>query len=99
MITYFTHTSNRIAVQLAIICFCLGSILFLLFLITDTMFIWLDVIFFILYLMSNFIMTLVILVKILINHKDFQEHFTALVILLLNVPIAMLYISLLTITL
>ncbi len=97
MIAYFTHKSNRIAVQLAITCFSLGSTLFLLFLISDTMLIWLDIIFCILYLMSNFIMVLVILIKILIHYKDFQEHFTALVILLLNIPIAILYISLLSI--
>jgi len=97
MIHYFTHKSNRIAVKLAITCFSIGSLLFILLLTTNSHFIiTMSFLFFILYGMSNLIMLIVILINMLLNYKDLQQHFTALIIMLLNVPIATGYLYLLT---
>lgn len=98
MIAYFTCKTNRLAVKLSGICFGLGSLLFLLLLMANDIsyFAICGVIFFVLYIISNSIMLLVLLMNLLIHYKRFQEHFTAILILLLNIPVAYLYLYFLT---
>jgi len=98
MIAYFTCKKNRVAVKLSGICFGLGSLLFLVNLLTNNIsyFTIIGIIFLALYIISNSIMLLILFINLLIHYKKFQEHFTAIVILLLNIPVAFLFIYFLT---
>lgn len=94
MITYFTYRLNRIAIRLAFGCFILGTFILLLHLaaiIESSAGIGLA--FIILAIISNLILFIMVSVHSIINSKNFEEHISTLIILLLNIPIARLYLN------
>ncbi len=95
MKTLFTHSANRFAVQFAIGSFLVGSLLFLLYLATRSdqvlgfglLFVVLEGIF------TPFLL-LYLFAHLLFRIQDIREHLYALCLVLLNVPIAFLYLYL-----
>lgn len=90
------HRINRVAMRLALLSFVSGSIVFLLYLATQSDYV-MGIGFFFLFLAfaCNSGVLLVLFISALVNHRDLKEHVTAMVLVLLNIPIASLYINLL----
>lgn len=93
----FTHRWNRIAVQIAIYCFCIGTIFMLLSLtITNDILVSFGITLLVLYIPITLITLFIILINTLRSYKDIQEHTMTLIIILINIPVAILYITFLT---
>ncbi len=95
--SYFKHGINRAVILLALLSFIMGSLLFLLYLVTQSsLLIAFGILFVFLSAGSNFIFLLILLMNMIVYYKNFQEHFTAMMILLINVPILGLYLFYIT---
>lgn len=94
MMKYFTYRINRNAVRLALYCFVFGSFILLIHLtkVTESTF-GIGLIFTGLAIITNFIMLMILMIHLLINYKDFEENISTIIILLLNIPIARLYLN------
>lgn len=94
MITLFKHRWNRIAVRIATTCFFLGTLIMLIALMSSNeAIVTIGIVFLVLYIPITIIMLFVLLVNSIMNFKDLHEHVMTLIILLMNFPIAFLYIS------
>ena len=94
MITLFKYRWNRMAVRIAITSFLLGSFLMLIALMsTDDFVITCGITFLALYIPITLILLLVLLVNTLIYFRAIHEHVMTFVIVLINLPIAILYIN------
>lgn len=93
---YFTHRSCRVACRLSLFCTTLGSLLFLIALISEhEIVIGTGLVFLFLASMSSSLMLLVLFAFTLIHFRRLQEFLSAMVLLVLNLPLAMLYYNLL----
>ena len=94
MVKYFTYRLNRNAIRLALYCFVFGSFILLIHLTEITEFtLGIGLLFTGLAIITNSIMLLILIIHSLFNYKDFEEHITTIIILLLNIPIAQLYFN------
>ncbi|PCJ96248.1 MAG: hypothetical protein COA50_07310 [Flavobacteriaceae bacterium] len=90
----FTYRINRIAIRHAALWFISGNILFLLALIKETDFIIaLGLGFLLLFIIIHIILLFILVINMLIHFKDIEEHMTATILLLLNIPLAGLYLT------
>lgn len=88
------HRINRIAIRLALLSFVSGSSIFLLYLATESDYIMgLGIFFIILALASNTAVFMVLFFSALVNHKELREHLTAMLLLVLNIPVAVMYLN------
>lgn len=94
MIKYFTYRLNRNAIRLALFCFMFGSFILLIHLteVSEST-LGIGILFTGLAIILNSIMLLILVIHSLLNYKDFEEHISTLIILLLNIPIARLYVN------
>ncbi len=93
MIALFKHKYNRMAVHMAGISFLLGTLLMLMALISKSqMIVVLCISFLVLYVLVTFVLLLILLVNTLAHVKDIHEHIMTFIIVLMNYPIAILYI-------
>lgn len=92
MIVLFKHKWNRVAVRFAGISFIVGTSLMLIALMAENdMIITLGISFLVLYILVTLVMLLILFVNTMANFKDIHEHVMTLVIVLMNFPIAILY--------
>lgn len=92
MIALFKHKWNRIAVRIAAISFCVGTLLMLTALMADNNVISsISIAFSVLYIPVTIILLFILLVNTMANFKDIHEHVMTLIIVLMNFPIALLY--------
>ncbi|WP_435623148.1 hypothetical protein [Flagellimonas sp.] len=97
MMKYFTYGINRNIVRCNFIYLAIGTLLFLLLLIEKSDFlVGTSIVFFMAVNIVNALMLLILLANLLSNFKDIEEHTCAFLIALLNYPIAVLFIYLLT---
>ena len=97
MMVYFTYSINRIIVHCNFIYFEIGILLFLLLLIQQSDFlIGISMVFLVMANILNAFMLPIVVVSMLSNLKDLEQHLFALLIGMLNYPIAILFIHLLT---
>ncbi|NAS11051.1 hypothetical protein [Poritiphilus flavus] len=93
---YFTHRSCRAACRLSLFCATLGSLLFLVALVSDhEIVIGFGLVFLFLASLSSTLMLLLLFVFALIHFRRLQEFLSAMALLLLNLPLALLYFNLL----
>lgn len=93
MIALFKHRWNRVAVRIATGCFLLGTLLMLTALMaTNELIITFGIVFLVLYIPITLIMLFILMIHTMANFKDLQEHVMTLIIVLMNFPIALLYI-------
>ena len=94
MMALFKHRWNRISVRIASICFILGTLLMLVSLMADN-----DIIrtisfaFVLIYIPITIAISAFLFINTMINFKDLHEHVMTLIIVLMNFPIALLYIN------
>lgn len=94
MIALFKHRWNRIAVRMATLSFSLGTIIMLAALMADNDFIiTLGIAFFVFYVPITLLLLFILMVNSLANFKDIHEHVMTFIIVLMNLPIALLYIN------
>lgn len=92
MIALFKHRWNRIAVRIATLSFCVGTLLMLTELMAENdIIISISVAFLILYIPVTIILLFILLVNTMANFKDIHEHVMTVIIVLMNFPIALLY--------
>lgn len=92
MIALFKHRWNRIAVRIATLSFCVGTLLMLTELMAENdIIISISVAFLILYIPTTIILLFILLVNTMANFKDIHEHVMTVIIVLMNFPIALLY--------
>ena len=97
MKTFFTYRLNRIAIRIALASFSIGTLLFLIHLANPNSSIEILGFSFILSaIFINVILLLALIIQGLIHHKDFEEHISTIVLVLLNIPITILYINFIT---
>lgn len=97
MIQLFKHRWNRMAVRLAITSFVIGTIFMLVALTTDhEILITFGITFLVLYIPVTGITLFVLLTNTIMHFKDIQEHIMTFIVVLMNIPIALLYINFLT---
>lgn len=97
MNAFFTYRLNRIAVRIALASFSMGTLLFLIQLANLNPSI--DILGFSFILAAIFVNAIILIALVvhgLIHHKDFEEHISTITIVLLNIPITLLYIHLIT---
>ncbi len=93
---YFTHSVCRAACRLSLFCASFGSLLFLIALVSDhEIVIGTGLVFLFLASLISTLMLLILFVFALIHYKRLQEFLSAMVLLLLNLPLALLYFNLL----
>jgi len=93
MIVLFKYKWNRVAVRIATLSFILGTMLMLTALMAENDFIiTLGITFLVFYIPVTFIILLILFVNTMANFKDIHEHIMTLIIVLMNFPIALLYI-------
>lgn len=93
MIVLFKYKWNRFAVRTAAISFFLGTLLMLTALMAENdLIITLGIVFLVLYVPMTLIVLLILFVNTMANFKDIHEHVMTLIIVLINLPIALLYI-------
>jgi len=93
MTALFKHRWNRRAVRIATACFLLGTLLMLASLIeTQGLMISFGIFFLALYIPITIVLLIVLLVNTLVHIRDIHEHVMTLIIVLMNIPIAVLYI-------
>lgn len=89
----FKHKWNRVAVHMAITCFFFGTLLMLTALMAETDIILnIGIAFLILYIPITLIMAFILFVITITNPRDIHEHVMAVIIVLMNFPIGLLYI-------
>ncbi|MGB6153417.1 MAG: hypothetical protein WBG48_15665 [Pricia sp.] len=94
MMDYFTHRIDRIAVRSALGCFLFGTVLFLTLLTGQLNIIeGLAIAFLIFAVGANTILVLIVAVTCLVYPKEVEQHISAMVLMLLNYPIARFYIQ------
>lgn len=90
----FTYRWNRIAVRLAITSFVVGTLFMLISLmLTNEVLLTFGITLLVLYVPITIITLFILLGNALINFKDIQEHIMTLIIVLMNIPVALLYIN------
>jgi len=93
MIALFKHKWNRVAVRIATICFFLGTLLMLTALMAENDTIRsVGIAFIVLYIPVTLIILFVLFVNTIAHLKDIHEHVMTLIIVLMNFPIALLYL-------
>ncbi|MFK7812521.1 MAG: hypothetical protein AB8B59_08505 [Maribacter sp.] len=98
MIALFKHKWNRVAVRIATVCFFLGTVIMLTALMAENdVIITLGIVFLVLYIPVTLIMLFVLFINSISNFKDIHEHVMTLIIVLMNLPIALLYMYFLNI--
>ncbi|MCK0156375.1 hypothetical protein MWU65_04240 [Cellulophaga sp. F20128] len=97
MMSLFTYSINKFAVYLAISCFSIGTLLFLIQVSVDfPAILGIGFAFVLLAVLTNSITLLVLAVNTVKKHQDFDEHIIAIVLLLANIPISIFYLNSLT---
>lgn len=92
MIALFKHRWNRVAVRIATLSFCVGTLLMLTELMAENdIIISISVAFLILYIPVTIILLFILLVNTMANFKDIHEHVMTVIIVLMNFPIALVY--------
>lgn len=98
MIALFKHKWNRVAVRIATACFFLGTVMMLTALIAKTeVIVTFGIVFLVFYIPVTLVMLFVLFVNTITNFKDIHEHVMTLIIVLMNLPIALLYMYFLNI--
>ena len=98
MLSIFNYPINRFGVRLAVISFSIGTLLFLLHFVIDAEIIAvIGLVYVVLALGINSFTFLFLLLHSLFTFKDIKEHSMAMLIMLMNLPIAYAYFSLLII--
>jgi len=93
MIALFKYKWNRVAVRMATLSFFLGTLLMLTALITvNDLMITFGISFLVLYTLVTLVMLLILFINTIANFKDIHEHVMTLIIVLMNFPVAILYI-------
>lgn len=93
MIALFKYKWNRVAVRIATLSFFLGTLLMLTALMADNdLIITFGISFLALYTLVTLVTLLILFVNTMANFKDIHEHVMTLIIVLMNFPIALLYI-------
>lgn len=94
MISFFNYRLNKFAVYLATICFTFGTLLFLLHTAVNAkIFIGAGLMFVVISVIVNSITLVLLLGNSIINSKDFKEHSIAIVMILMNIPVALFYLN------
>lgn len=95
MKTKFKHKINYIAIVLAIISFCMGTLLLLLFKITQAEFLMILGYYYIfLAAFVNILMLIFLAINAITHYSDYKENLPTILGLLANIPITILYIEL-----
>ncbi len=94
MILLFKHRWNRVSVRIATLSFLIGTVLMLCALMaTNELIITFGLVFLVLYVLVTLILLCILLVHTLVHFKDIHEHVMTFIIVLMNFPIAVLYIN------
>lgn len=94
MIVLFKHRWNRVAVRIASLSFLIGTVLMLTALMsTSALIITFGIVFLVLYILQTIIILFILLVNTMAHFRDIHEHVMTLIIVLMNFPIAVLYIN------
>ena len=94
MIVLFKHRWNRVAVRIASLSFLIGTVLMLTALMSDNeLIITFGIVFLVLYILQTIIILFILLVNTMAHFRDIHEHVMTLIIVLMNFPIAVLYIN------
>ena len=89
----FKHRWNRIAVRLATIAFFFGTLLMLIALMAENdLILTIGIAFLVLYIPITLVMLFILFINTITNLKDIHEHVMALTIVVMNFPIALVYI-------
>ncbi len=89
----FKHRWNRISVRIACFSFFLGTLLMLIALMAENDLIrTLGIVFLVLYVPVTIVLLFVLFVTALTNFRDIHEHVMTLIIVLMNFPIALVYL-------
>ncbi|TMM58000.1 hypothetical protein FEE95_00810 [Maribacter algarum] len=93
MIALFKHRWNRIAVRLATIGLFFGTLLMLTALMAENdLIITIGIVFLVLYIPITLVILFILFINTMANLKNIHEHVMALIIVVMNFPIALLYI-------
>lgn len=93
MMVLFKHRCNRISVRIACFSFLLGTLLMLIALMAkNDIILTLGVVFLVLYIPVTIVLLFILFVTALTNFRDIHEHVMTLIIVLMNFPVALLYI-------
>lgn len=93
MTTLFKHRWNRMAVRMAGGSFALGTLLFLIALMAENPLIeTLGLVFLVLYIPVTIIVCFLLFVNTLMHFRDLHEHVMTFLLVLLNFPMALVYI-------
>lgn len=93
MIALFKHKWNRIAVRIATAGFFLGTLLMLTALMANNdLIVTCGIVFLVCYIPVTLLMLFILFINTITNFKDIHEHVMTLIIVLMNFPIALLYI-------
>lgn len=94
MMALFKNRWNRISVRIASICFVFGTLLMLVTLMAENdLILTIGFVFLVLYVPITIGIVFLLFLNTLINFKDLHEHVMTLIIVLMNFPIALLYIN------
>jgi len=89
----FKHRWNRIAVRLATITFFSGTLLMLTALMAENdLILIIGMVFLVLYIPITLVMLCILFINTITYLKDIHEHVMALIIVVMNFPIALVYI-------
>ena len=93
MIALFKHKWNRVAVRFVTVCFFFGTLLMLTALMAENDIILnISIAFLIFYVPVTLILLFVLFITTITHLKDIHEHVMTLIIVLMNFPIALVYI-------
>ncbi|GAB5472395.1 MAG: hypothetical protein Mars2KO_04940 [Maribacter sp.] len=93
MMVLFKHRWNRISVRIACFSFFLGTLLMLIALMAENDLIrTLGIVFLVLYVPVTIVLLFILFVTALTNFRDIHEHVMTLIIVLMNFPIALVYL-------
>jgi len=93
MIFLFKHKWNRNAVRFSLISFALGTILMLIALMANNeIIVTIGMVFLLCYLPITLVFLFILFINTMANFKDIQEHIIAFTMILINIPIAILYL-------
>lgn len=94
MMQLFKHRWNRISVRIAVASFITGTLLMLMALMAKNgLIVTIGLTFLVVYVPVTLITLFVMVGHAIINYKDMQEHIMTAIIVLMNLPIALLYIN------
>lgn len=94
MTALFKHRWNRVAVRVATVCFLLGTVIMLTALMaTNELITSLGFIFLVIYIPVTLVLLFILFVNTIANFRDIHEHVMTIIIVLMNFPIALLYIN------